>query len=85
MSYSKPKSPKRTAAEKAMEARQLRDLAAVDEEQNRRIKQIFLARSGGQAFRAPSALKAASTAAGAEAAPARGGLLRNVNWLRSKG
>lgn len=64
-----PKKQKPTAAQKAMEARQVIDLANLDEEQNRRIKQIFLARSGGRAFRSPTALRAASNTAGG-AAPA---------------
>lgn len=64
-----PKKQKPTAAQKAMEARQMVDLADLDEEQNRRIKQIFLARNGGRAFRSPTALRAASNTAGG-AAPA---------------
>lgn len=61
---SKPKAPKEPAEAEALRERQLQDLTKLDEEQNRRIKQMFRGRSGGRAFRAPTAMRSASNTAG---------------------
>ena len=47
----KPKTPKEPADAVALRARQIADLAKLDEEENRRIKALFRGRSGGRAFR----------------------------------
>lgn len=69
---SKPKKQKEPQDVKDARERQARDLARVDEEQNRRIKQMFLARSGGRVFRASGAAKMSGNSAGAGAAGAAG-------------
>jgi len=64
MSFSKPKKQKEPPEAKALRARQVADLAQLDEEQNRRIKAMFRARGGGRAFRSPTAARTATNSAG---------------------
>ena len=59
-----PKKQKESPATIAARERQLADLAKLDEEQNAKIKSMFLARNGARAFRAPTALKIAGDSAG---------------------
>ena len=49
---------------KMLRARQISDLADLDEEENRRIKALMNARSTGRAFRAPSSTRAGSNTRG---------------------
>lgn len=49
---------------KMLRARQISDLADLDEEENRRIKALMNARSTGRAFRAPSATRTATNTRG---------------------
>ena len=62
----KPKAPKEPADSLALRARQIADLAKLDEEENRRIKALFRGRSGGRAFRS------AGGGAGSAVSAARG-------------
>jgi hypothetical protein len=49
---------------KLLRARQIADLADLDEEENRRIKALMNARASGRAFRAPGSARAASNTRG---------------------
>ena len=64
MSVGKPKKYKEPPEAKLLRARQIEDIAELDEEQNRRIKGMLRARLGGRAFRAPTAARSAANTAG---------------------
>lgn len=49
---------------KQLRARQIADLADLDEEENRRIKALMNARASGRAFRAPGSTRTASNTRG---------------------
>lgn len=65
----KSSKPKESADSKALRARQIEDLAKLDEEENRRIKALFLRRSGSRAFRGANTSRGPVDARGG-AAPA---------------
>lgn len=72
MKSSKPKEPE---SAKQLRARQIEDLAKLDEEENRRIKALFLRRSGSRAFRSSNTARSAANTSGADrgaAAASRG-------------
>jgi hypothetical protein len=54
---------------KLLRARQVNDLAELDEEENRKIKAMLRARMGGRAFRAPTAMRSAMNTRGSLATP----------------
>ena len=56
--------PKEPKSAKLLRARQIADLADLDEEENRRIKALLNARSSGRAFRAPGSTRTASNSRG---------------------
>lgn len=60
----KSSKPKESADAKALRARQIEDLAKLDEEENRRIKALFLRRSGSRAFRGVNTSRGPSDARG---------------------
>jgi hypothetical protein len=68
----KSSKPKESADSKALRARQIEDLAKLDDEENRRIKALFLRRSGSRAFRGSNTSRGPVDARGG-AAPAAGG------------
>jgi hypothetical protein len=68
----KPKAPAEPKEAAIMRERQIADLAALDEEENVRIKRLFRPRAGARAFRAPTAARNASNTAAAAATPAGG-------------
>ncbi len=69
----KSSKPKETADAKALRARQIEDLAKLDEEENRRIKALFLRRSGSRAFRGANTSRGAPANSAGGAAAAGGG------------
>lgn len=74
MSFGKPKTPKPTAAQKALEAEQVQQTAQLNAQENERRKRLLAAQQGVRAF-AGSALTrgAPSNTAGGPAVPASGG------------
>jgi hypothetical protein len=58
----KPSKPKTPDSVKQLQARQINDLAELDEDENERIKNLFIRRSGARAFR--SAGRSPPTASG---------------------
>lgn len=74
MSFGKPKAPKPTAEQKALEKQQVEQLAQLNAQENERRKRLLAAQQGVRAF-AGSALTrgAPSNTAGGPAVPASGG------------
>lgn len=68
---------------KLLRARQIADLADLDEEENRRIKALMNARSSGRAFRAPGATRGASNTRGGSLATPTGFSVPAISATRS--
>jgi hypothetical protein len=69
---------------KLLRARQIADLADLDEEENRRIKALMNARTSGRAFRAPGSARTASNTRGSLAS-ASGFNVPAISATRSAG
>ncbi len=70
---------------KTLRARQINDLADLDEEENRKIKAMLRARMGGRAFRAPTAMRAASNTRGGSLATPTGFSVPAISATRGAG
>lgn len=69
----KPKAPKEDPSTILMRERQVADLSRLDEEENRRVKQLLVSQRGGRFFRGSPMLRARPSDSAAPAAGAVGG------------
>jgi uncharacterized membrane protein len=76
---SKPKTPDSV---KQLQARQIADLAELDEDENTRIKNLLIRRSGARAFRGSAAGRASAANAAAGGGSGRGGSIGGSGGFR---
>jgi hypothetical protein len=70
---------------KLLRARQIADLADLDEEENRRIKALMNARASGRAFRAPGSTRTASNTRAGSLATSTGFNVPAISATRGAG